>query len=164
MALKKCIRKNSNIYHICYPECTTSSCTPAAGEVDPNLFKDFKRSLTWDISVPERTVLTLDFSGGLKELSGAENCQDGPQYTVSTTKSDGKTKTNSYCKSGTVSHLDLLGTTAVNVEVPKGGELDSTAFTVKAAPRGKCTFLQSVLTEKRKQVAVYLHNNMSHKN
>ncbi|XP_051247553.1 CUB domain-containing protein 1 [Dicentrarchus labrax] len=116
-------------------ECTKSSCTPAAGEVDPNLFKDFKKSLTWDISVPERTVLTLDFPGGLKEMTGAENCQDGHQYSVSTTKGDGKIKTNSYCKGGTVSHLDLLGATTVTAEVPKGGDLDSTAFTVKAAPR-----------------------------
>ncbi|KAG7240166.1 hypothetical protein INR49_027304 [Caranx melampygus] len=50
-------------------ECTKTSCTPAAGEVDPNPLKDFKRSLKWDISVPERTVLTLDFPGGLKEMS-----------------------------------------------------------------------------------------------
>lgn len=88
--------------------------------------------------MPERTVLTLGFPGdGLKEMSGAESCQDDFQYSVSTTKSDGKIKTNSYCKGGTVSHLDLLGATTVTVEVPKGGELDS-AFTVKAAPRGKC--------------------------
>ncbi|XP_070778267.1 CUB domain-containing protein 1 [Enoplosus armatus] len=118
-------------------ECTKSSCTPAAGEVDLDLFKDFKRSLTWDISVPERTVLTVDFpGGGLKQMSGAENCQDSFQYSVSTTKNDGKVKTSSYCKDGTVSHLDLLGATTVTVEVPKDGELDSTAFTVKAAPRG----------------------------
>ncbi|XP_073340583.1 CUB domain-containing protein 1 [Pagrus major] len=117
--------------------CTTSSCPPAAGEVDPELFKDFKRSLTWDISIPDKTVLTLDFPGGLKELAGAENCQDGHQYSVSTTKRDGKSKTNSYCKGGTVSQLNLLGaTTTVTVEVPKDGELDPKLFTVKAAPRG----------------------------
>ncbi|XP_039977595.1 CUB domain-containing protein 1 [Xiphias gladius] len=118
-------------------ECTQSSCTPAAGEVHPNLLKDFKRYLTWDVSVPERTVLSLDFPGdGLKEISETENCQDGYQYSVSTTKSDGNIKTNSYCKGGTMSHLDLLGATTVTVEVPKGGELDQTAFDVKAAPRG----------------------------
>ncbi|XP_041811381.1 CUB domain-containing protein 1 [Chelmon rostratus] len=117
-------------------ECTKTSCTPAAGDIDPDLFKDFEKSLKWDISVPERTVLTLDFPGGLKELSGAENCQDGHQYSVSTTKGDGKIKTNSYCKGGPVSHLDLLGATTVTTEVPKGGEVESTAFAVKAAPRG----------------------------
>ncbi|XP_037649901.1 CUB domain-containing protein 1 isoform X2 [Sebastes umbrosus] len=115
-------------------ECTQSSCTPATGEVDPDLFKDFNRFVTWDISVPERTVLTLDFPGGLKEISVAEKCQDGHQYTVSTTKSDGNIKATSYCKGGTVSRLDLLGTTTVAAELPKESELDS--FTVKAAPRG----------------------------
>ncbi|XP_042362271.1 CUB domain-containing protein 1 [Plectropomus leopardus] len=115
-------------------ECTQSSCTAAAGEIDPNLFKDFKRSLILDISIPERTVLTLDFPGGLKEMSGAENCKDGYQYIVSTTKSDGNMKTNSYCKGGPDSPLKLLRATTVTVEVPKGGEVDP--FTVKATPRG----------------------------
>ncbi|XP_070702955.1 uncharacterized protein [Pempheris klunzingeri] len=125
-------------------ECTKTSCVPAAAEVDPDPFKDFKRSLTWAISVPERTVLTLDFPGGLKEMAGTESCQDGFQYTVSTTKSDGKIITNSYCKGTTVPHLDLLGATTVTVDVPKGGQLDSAAFSVKAAPRGKCLLLQFV--------------------
>ncbi|KAL3043692.1 hypothetical protein OYC64_003534 [Pagothenia borchgrevinki] len=115
-------------------ECTQISCTPAAGEVEPDPFKDFKRSLTWDITVPERTVLTLDFPGGLKEISAAETCEDSHQYSVSTTKSDGNTQTTRYCKSGTVASLDLLGATTVTVEVPKDGELGP--FNVKAAPRG----------------------------
>ncbi|XP_069548820.1 CUB domain-containing protein 1 [Brachyistius frenatus] len=118
-------------------ECTASSCTPAAAEVDPNLFEDFKRSLTWDISVPERTVLSLDFPGdGLKDISAAENCQGGDEYSVTTIKSDGKIKSNGYCKGGPVSHLDLLRATTVTTEVPKGRELNETAFNVKAAPRG----------------------------
>ncbi|XP_028255224.1 CUB domain-containing protein 1 [Parambassis ranga] len=117
-------------------ECTETSCTPAAAEVNPNLFKDFKRSITWDISVPERTVLTLDFpSDGLKDKSASENCQDGFQYSVSSTKSSGEVKTTSYCKGGTVSHLDLLGVTTMTVDVPKEGELEKTVFNVKAAPR-----------------------------
>lgn len=125
--------------HFLYSECTKSSCTPAAGEVDPDLFKDFRRSVTWDIQVPERTVLSLDFPGGdgLKEIHGAENCKDGYGYAVSSTKSDGTVKTSGFCKGGTVSRLDLLGATTVTVEVPKGEELDQTAFNVKAAPRGE---------------------------
>ncbi|KAM7384499.1 hypothetical protein PAMA_011717 [Pampus argenteus] len=118
-------------------ECTESSCTPATGEIDPDLFKDFKRSLTWEISVPERTVLTLDITGdGLKEMSAPDQCPDGYQYSVSTTKSDGSVKTKIYCSGGTESRLNLPGTTTVTVEAPKGGELDKTIFTVKAAPRG----------------------------
>nr|XP_019958062.1 PREDICTED: CUB domain-containing protein 1-like isoform X1 [Paralichthys olivaceus] len=118
-------------------ECTQTSCTPAAGDVDPSLFVDFKRSLTWDIKVPERTVLSLDFPGdGLKELSGAESCKDGFQYSLSTTKSDGSVKAKSFCRGGTVSHLDLLGATTVTVEVPKEEKLEQKVFSVKAKPRG----------------------------
>ncbi|KAM9838797.1 CUB domain-containing protein 1 isoform 2-T2 [Aulostomus maculatus] len=117
-------------------ECTQSSCTPAAGDVSPDLFKDFSRSVTWDISVPNKTVLTLDFTGdGLKEISTPDKCQDGYQYTVSTTRREG-VKSTSYCRGGTLSHLDLPGQTTVSLEAPKDAELGETIFSVTAAPRG----------------------------
>lgn len=128
--------KHLNIRLLASSDCTTSSCTPATAEVDPELFKDFKRTIQWDINVPDRTVLTLDFpSYGLKDISAAGNCQDGFQHTVSTTKYDGTIKTSRYCKGGTVSGLDALGATTVTLDVPKGGELTKTAFSVKATPR-----------------------------
>lgn len=115
-------------------------CTPATAGVDPELFKGFLRSLTWIVAVPERTVLSLVFPDGLKLTSGVQPCQDEQQYTVTTTKRDGAVKTNSYCKSGALGQLDLLGETTVTTEVPKDGEPGATAFTVKAAPRGKSPF------------------------
>ncbi|KAF7210897.1 CUB domain-containing protein 1 isoform X1 [Nothobranchius furzeri] len=117
--------------------CTTSSCTPAVANVDPTLFKDFKRTLMWDISVPERTVLSLDFgpSYGLKDISTTDNCQDGYKYTVSTSRFDGTIQTNSYCKDGKVSQLELLGATTVTLELPTGGDLDRTVFNVNTTPR-----------------------------
>ncbi|KAM4630925.1 CUB domain-containing protein 1 [Polymixia lowei] len=117
-------------------ECTKDSCSPATGEVQPNLFAGFQRKLTWDIGVPGKTVLTLDFPGdGLKEITGPDKCQDGYQYSSHTTNSEGEVKTKDYCKKGPLSHLDLLGKTTVTLEVPKGGQLNSTAFTAKAIPR-----------------------------
>lgn len=73
-------------------------------------------------------------------MSGVEKCQDDQQYTVTTAKSEGIVKTNSYCKSGALPQLDLLGGTTVTTEVPKDGEPEATAFTVKAAPRGNRLF------------------------
>ncbi|XP_061676391.1 CUB domain-containing protein 1 isoform X2 [Syngnathoides biaculeatus] len=117
-------------------ECTKSSCTPTEGELDPNLWKDFKRTLIWDISVPERTILSLDLrSDTLKQISAPDQCQEGPQYFVSTASSNGQIKTNTYCRGGPVSLLDLLGRTAVTIEVPQGEELDQIIFTAKAAHR-----------------------------
>ncbi|CAJ1083247.1 CUB domain-containing protein 1-like isoform X1 [Xyrichtys novacula] len=116
-------------------ECTQSSCTPPKAEIDADLFKDFKRSITWDITVPPGTVLSLDFTDGLTEVSAGESCLPvGFQYSVRTTRSDGKTKTKNYCKGGTVSHLELLSMTTVTAEVPK--DVDVVAFTAQAAPRG----------------------------
>lgn len=112
-------------------------CTPDAAEVHPDLFQDFQRSLTWNISVPDRTVLTLDFPTGLVELSGAQTCPNGLQFSVSTTKSDRTVQSRRFCRSGTASRLELLGATTVKVEVPKEGELEGAPFTVRAAPRGE---------------------------
>lgn len=135
-----------------YPECTKTSCTPAAAEADPELFKDFRRSLGWDISVPERTVLTLDFPAvGLEEIPAIEKCKDGIQLSVSTTRSDGSVKVYSYCSGGKVSSLNLLGPTSIVMEVPKDGELDQTVFNAKAAPRGE--FLYFI---EKKEVANHL--------
>ncbi|XP_061123640.1 CUB domain-containing protein 1 [Syngnathus typhle] len=117
-------------------ECTQSSCTPTAGELNPNTWKDFGRTLKWDISVPDRTVLTLELPReNLKEIAAQDKCQEGPQYSVSTTRSNGKIVTKRYCRGGPLSRLDLLGTTAVIVEVPQGEDMDRTIFTTKAAPR-----------------------------
>lgn len=118
-------------------ECTKSICTPAAGEVLPDLFKDFQRSITWEIDIPERTVLTLEFPGGLAELSGAENCPNGLQYSVGTGKSDGAVTTRRYCRSGAASRLELFGATTVNIDVPKEEEVEGKPFTAQTAPRGK---------------------------
>nr|XP_057902681.1 CUB domain-containing protein 1 [Doryrhamphus excisus]XP_057902682.1 CUB domain-containing protein 1 [Doryrhamphus excisus] len=117
-------------------ECTKNSCTPTTGELDPSLLKDFQRTLKWDISVPERTILALELpSGGLRQLSAQDECQDGPRYSVSTTRHDGQIKTKNYCSGGALSRLDLLGLTTVTVEIPRGEELDRTIFTAKATPR-----------------------------
>lgn len=94
--------------------------------------------MTWDISVPESTVITLDFpGGGLKEISAGVTCPDDYQYSVSTIKRSGEIQSNNYCKGGTVSDLNLLGATTVTIEVPKGEKLESAAFNVKATERGK---------------------------
>ncbi|XP_005796555.2 CUB domain-containing protein 1 [Xiphophorus maculatus] len=124
-------------------ECTQTSCTPASAEMDLDLFKGFKKTLTWDVTVPDRTVLTLEFPG-LKEKSASENCGDGIQYTVNTTRTDGQRGTSSYCKDGTASQLELFGNTAVTVDVSKGGELGRTVFSSTAAPRrGRSMYVTS---------------------
>nr|XP_061808333.1 CUB domain-containing protein 1 [Nerophis lumbriciformis] len=126
-------------------ECTKDSCTPTAGETDPNLWKDFKRTLKWDISVPERTILTLELpSDSLKQVSAEDKCQEGPQYSVSTTRNDGQIKTNIYCRGGPMSKLDLIGRTSLTVDVPQGEEMDRTIFTARARPRGKTGRMLSV--------------------
>ncbi|XP_005754468.1 CUB domain-containing protein 1 [Pundamilia nyererei] len=117
-------------------ECTKTSCKPSAAEIVPDQLNAFKRSLTWDISVPESTVITLDFpGGGLKEISAGVTCPDDYQYSVSTIKRSGEIQSNNYCKGGTVSDLNLLGATTVTIEVPKGEKLESAAFNVKATER-----------------------------
>lgn len=112
--------------------CTETSCTPDVAQVNPDLFKGFKRTLTWDITLPPKTILTLDFPGtDLKDT-----CPDGFQYLVSSSKSDGTPKRTTYCRGSSVSSLNLPGDSTVQLEVPKDQDLPPTQFTAKAAARG----------------------------
>ncbi|XP_024154038.1 CUB domain-containing protein 1 isoform X2 [Oryzias melastigma] len=118
-------------------DCTPTSCTPAAAEVDPNFFKDFKRTLMWDISLPSRTILSMSFPvGGVKEIDIGDSCQDGYSYTTSFIKKNGDLKTNSYCKGGTVTQLDFLEAPTLMAEVPGGAELTGKVFSISARPTG----------------------------
>lgn len=116
-------------------ECTKTSCTPDAAAVDPELFKGFKRTLTWDITLPPKTILTLDFPApGLEETAGS--CPDGFQYVISSSRGEGALKSNTYCRGSSASSLSLPGETSVLLEVPKDQDLPHTQFTAKAAERG----------------------------
>ncbi|RVE67108.1 hypothetical protein OJAV_G00114840 [Oryzias javanicus] len=118
-------------------DCTPTSCTPAAADVDPNFFKDFKRILTWDVSVPPRTILDVSFPvGGVEEIGDGDNCQDAYQYTTSFIKKNGDTKTDRYCKGGSVTQLDFSGATTLTVDVPRGAELTGKVFSINARPTG----------------------------
>ncbi|KAJ0003465.1 hypothetical protein NQD34_008563, partial [Periophthalmus magnuspinnatus] len=116
-------------------ECTESSCTPDAAEIDLDLFKGFKQTLTWDISLPPKTVLTLDFpESGLEETSGS--CPDGFQYFISSSKSDGTPIKSSYCRGTSLSSLYQSGQTNIILEVSKDQDLPLTLFRANAAKRG----------------------------
>ncbi|XP_072304171.1 CUB domain-containing protein 1 [Eucyclogobius newberryi] len=132
-------------------ECTETSCTPVAAEVDPLLFKGFKRTLAWDVSLPPNTVLTLDFPGsGLEETSGS--CPDGFQYSVSSSKSGAAPKESVYCRGTSLSSLNLSGQTSVVLELPKDQDLPQTLFTASAAKRG--SRLLSVTTDADTKVTI----------
>ncbi|KAM9824527.1 CUB domain-containing protein 1 [Neosynchiropus ocellatus] len=134
-------------------ECVKTSCTPGAVEFDPELFKGFERSLTWVISVPDKTALTLDvLGGGLKEVPASDNCQDGVKYSTETRKSDGEVKTQSFCRGGTLSRLHLPGTTTLSARLPKGGDVDKKLFSVSSAPRA--SRMMSVIPDKNTIVRI----------
>lgn len=126
-------------------ECTTDTCSPSTGEARPDLFREYDRSLTWDLKVPDGTVLGLDFpDSGLEPLTAPGKCQDGYQYTVRTTDVSGEVITQTYCKNGSLSHLDAVGQSTVTLLVPQGEDVDSTVFTVAAKPMIKKSRAMSV--------------------
>ncbi|XP_029519560.2 CUB domain-containing protein 1-like [Oncorhynchus nerka] len=113
-------------------ECTNDTCSPATGVAQPSLFSEFIRTLVWDLSVPEKTVMNLDFPvDRLKEMTESELCQDGYQYTVTRTNTEREVKTQTYCKNGLVAHLHIPSQATVSLQVPKGREVDSSIFTAK---------------------------------
>ncbi|KAL0962512.1 hypothetical protein UPYG_G00340980 [Umbra pygmaea] len=128
-------------------KCTTDSCSPASGATQPSLFLEFNRTLVWELSVPENTVLSLDFPGdGLKEMTELELCQDGYQYNV-TTRTNGVVDSQTYCRNGPVSHLDIQSQVTVFLQVQKGGEVDSSVFTATAKPMKEKSKMISVTPE-----------------
>ncbi|CAL8299438.1 unnamed protein product [Lota lota] len=117
-------------------ECTETACTPATGKLQPSLLTDFPRTFRWDVSLPERTVLTLDFPApGLKETTAAAGCRDGHKYSFRTTSRDGTEKETTYCGGGPLARLSFPGKTSLALEVPRGAELGADAFAAKAVPR-----------------------------
>ncbi|CAL8292612.1 unnamed protein product [Merluccius merluccius] len=122
-------------------ECTKDSCSPATGAVQASFLTQLPRNLTWrtfswDVSLPKRTVLTLDFPApGLKETTAKDACQGGHKYSFHTTSAAGERKEKTFCSDGPVAQLSFLGKTSLAVQVPPGGELDVEAFTAKAVPR-----------------------------
>ncbi|KAK6323581.1 CUB domain-containing protein 1-like [Coregonus clupeaformis] len=129
-------------------ECTNDTCSPAAGAAQPSLFSEFIRTLVWGLSVPEKTVLSLDFPGDrLKEMTESELCQDGYQYTVTRTSTEGEVKTQTYCRNGLVAHLHIPSQATVSLQVQKGREVDSSVFTATAKPIKKQSRMISVTPE-----------------
>lgn len=133
--------------------CTKTSCSPNTAEVDPTLFKGFKRMFTWNITLPQNTVLTLDFPGqGLEETFESESCKDGFRYVTTSRRSDGNTKQSSYCRGGSVSTLNLPGDTEVVLEVPREEAVPQTLFEAKAVQRG--SRMIDVTTDSRTKVTI----------
>nr|XP_046183436.1 CUB domain-containing protein 1 [Oncorhynchus gorbuscha] len=129
-------------------DCTKDSCSPATGAAQPSLFPEFIRTLVWQLNVPEMTVLSLDFpSDRLKEMTEAEICQDGYQYAVTRTSTEGEVKTQTYCRNGLVAHLDILSNATVSLQVQNGGEVNSSIFTATAKPMKKQSRMMSVTPE-----------------
>ncbi|XP_019906071.2 CUB domain-containing protein 1 isoform X2 [Esox lucius] len=119
-------------------ECSKDSCSPATGAAQPSLFQEFNRTLVWGLSVPDKTVLSLDFPAeGLKEMTESGLCQDGYQYTVNMISTNGGVGSKTYCRNGSVTHLDIPSQTTVSLQVHNGREVGSSIFTATAKPMKK---------------------------
>ncbi|KAG5265056.1 hypothetical protein AALO_G00260950 [Alosa alosa] len=117
-------------------ECTTDACSPEAGKVQVSLFTDFHRSFLWTIGGPDGTLLNLDFSGeGLKEVPESEVCSDGYLYSVSRTDAQGVVLTQNYCRSGTLTNLELPSKASVSMVVPKQAGVPPIVFNVAPKPK-----------------------------
>lgn len=82
--------------------------------------------------------MSLDFPGDrLKEMTESELCQDGYQYTVTRTNTEGEVKTQTYCKNGLVAHLHIPSQATVSLQVQKGREVDPSIFTAKPIKKRK---------------------------
>ncbi|KAJ8000391.1 hypothetical protein DPEC_G00204330 [Dallia pectoralis] len=134
-------------------ECNTDSCSPATGAAQPSLFQEFNRTFEWALNVPDKTVLSLDFSGpGLKEMTESGLCPDGYQYTITITSTKGGVQSTTYCRNGPVTHLDIPSQTTVSLQVSNDVKVDSAIFTATPKPMKKDSQMISVTPEPNSNV------------
>ncbi|KAJ8273173.1 hypothetical protein GJAV_G00098480 [Gymnothorax javanicus] len=119
-------------------ECKDSkdSCTPASGETQPSLFTDFKRIFTWNLTGAPETQLGLDFlEGGLMEIAPPATCPDQFEYTVvSTLPSDTVPSTQTFCRNGPLSHVDLPNKATVSLRVSGKEDVKPNLFRITSKP------------------------------
>ncbi|KAJ8395771.1 hypothetical protein AAFF_G00028180 [Aldrovandia affinis] len=116
-------------------ECTKDTCSPATGQTQPSLFMDFNRTFIWHLTSPPETQLVLGFAeDGLKEITSPENCPDQSQYTVVSSQPNGDIHTQSFCRKGPVSNVNLPNKATVSLQVVGKEEVDPTLFQITSKP------------------------------
>ncbi|KAG7261884.1 hypothetical protein CRUP_006300, partial [Coryphaenoides rupestris] len=105
------------------------------GKVQAGLLTDFRRTFSWNVGVPKRTVLTLAFPApGLRATTALDTCPGVHKYSFTTTSAAGEQTQTAYCGNGPLSQLTFPGTTSLVVGVPEGEELKADAFTATVTP------------------------------
>ncbi|XP_066531416.1 CUB domain-containing protein 1 [Hoplias malabaricus] len=112
-------------------ECTNTACTPKEGSVPASLQSGFNRRFVWGLKTPPETAVVVNFPGdGLNMVDEGENCADDYSYTVETSGSSSVPQTQTFCRNGSVAHLELRNQATVSLLVPEQKDLAPSLFTL----------------------------------
>lgn len=121
----------SSLVFNCHPECTKDACSPSTGDTQPPILTEFTRTFTWELTAPEKIVVSLNILGeGLLETT--QPCSNGFQYSVE----NGKDQTR-YCQGGSVTTLDLPDKAVFSLQVKPNAQVGSVLFQASAGPISK---------------------------
>uniref|UniRef100_A0AAY4BMG4 CUB domain containing protein 1a n=1 Tax=Denticeps clupeoides TaxID=299321 RepID=A0AAY4BMG4_9TELE len=71
-------------------------------------FPDFSRSFTWDVKVPSSMLFQLDFPDpGMRQISPSDTCPDQHTFTIILYQRTGVTNIGTFCRNGTISHIQI---------------------------------------------------------
>lgn len=121
----------SSLVFNCHPECTKNACSPTTGDTQPSILTEFTRTFTWELTAPEKIVVSLNILGeGLLETT--QPCSNGFQYFVA----NGKDQTR-YCRGGSVTTLDLPDKAVISLQVKPNAAVEPVLFQASAGPISK---------------------------
>ncbi|XP_028820692.1 CUB domain-containing protein 1-like [Denticeps clupeoides] len=118
-------------------ECTQDQCSSDI-HADSAHFPDFSRSFTWDVKVPSSMLFQLDFPDpGMRQISPSDTCPDQHTFTIILYQRTGVTNIGTFCRNGTISHIQIRYKGRVTLSLPGHILLNMSAIKVSLGPSSK---------------------------
>ncbi|XP_035283894.1 CUB domain-containing protein 1 [Anguilla anguilla] len=113
--------------------CTETTCNGDVVLGEFPLFPEFNRTFTWDLRSPQLRAFQLDFlESGMKQVRSSESCPDQLSYSIITYQRSGPLTIGTFCRSGTITSVQVLYKGRLSVEVAGDRKVDPDTIKVLA--------------------------------
>ncbi|KAK1805272.1 hypothetical protein P4O66_019622 [Electrophorus voltai] len=98
----------------------SKSCAYDTIHPESSILPDFKQIFTWDLKVSPAKAFQLDFpASGMKQIQSLEQCLDKHTYTILMYLRAGTVPIGTFCRTGTITRMQVLWKGRVSLEVPR---------------------------------------------
>ncbi|KAM4633023.1 CUB domain-containing protein 1-like [Polymixia lowei] len=146
-------------------ECNTKSCNGEIIQTDSGSLPlmDFNRTFTWNLKASTPKAFQIDFSKmGLKQINPSENCPDKHTYTLQASQATGEVDLGTYCRSGTVSGIQVLSQGRFSLDVPAKQKLQAARFLLSVGEEIKSLAKVKLILPKGSSSSELLSPNYPH--